>query len=475
VSGARPFVSLWDSAILDKEPVPADSHLRRLAHTSMARRGETAYLGAGRGSASAMRNIAKLLKVFLTLLVTVSLVTCISNNTPSCVLLGSNGTVRSIFRAAATSGCPTSGGGGGSSCSSTLTPTEVLFSQSSTGAITTLAINTGGNALALMCTTATAVLGQIVVANANGSPNYLYAMKLTAGSDSTTGTATINGFAIGHVAPVTLTPLSPTSFTISGTNFFSGTSVLQADPLGNFLTLTDEGASLVHVLLISSNGTLSEAPGSPFPAANALFTAVGPGEGFLYVSDNSDGEIFIFQIDLSSLTDVLTPIVNSPFQVPAPNSSNAPITMLLSPLQNFLYTANNQSISFYTINGDGSLSLAAGSPVTPAPLFNPQFLAMDSTGTYLYVTGTSTEGVLGYTMNQSTGGLTLIPGSPFASGTTSNISAVEADPSLAVLYLVINGVINPYTIGTATGGVLTAPTVTPTFTASTNIAIASVQ
>jgi 6-phosphogluconolactonase (cycloisomerase 2 family) len=427
-----------------------------------------------------MRTIAKYLKVFAVFLVTLSLVTC--SGAPSCTLEGSNPTAVGagrFLRAAAASGCPTGGGGGGNNtCSATLTPTEVLFSQSATGSINTLAINTGGNALALMCTTATANSGQIAVANVTATgANYLYV--LTPPTKAGANTVIINGFAIGHVAPVALTPVSNPggSITITGAGFFTGFFELQADPFGQFLTLTDTSKSVVHVLLINSTtGALSVAPGSPFPAANALFTAAGTTNGveYLYVSDNFDAQIRIFSVNVTSPTKVLTEILlNSPFLVHGGQSVNSPITMLVSPNGNFLYTANDQSISIYTIQIDGSLT-APLSPVTPAPLFNPQFLAVDNTGSFLYVSGTGTEGVLGFAI-LANGSLSAINGgTPFATGTTG-VTDMVADPSLAVLYLVINGVINPYNIQTNSGGGLTLPTVTPTFVASTNLAIANVQ
>lgn len=374
--------------------------------------------------------------------------------------------------AATTTGCPvaTGGGGGNGTCSSTLTPADVLFGQASTGAITTLAIGTGATSLQLMCTTANTGLGLIVVADVLATnKNYLYSLSNIT-HVGTTGSVTISGFAIGHVAPVTLTPLS-TSFTITGTNFFDGFFAVQADPSGRFLTVTDTTASLVHVLLISAvDGTLSEAAGSPFPAANALFTAVGTTGQFLYVTDQSDGQIFIFGINLAA-NPVLTAIVNSPFVAPTPLSVNAPISMQVNLAGTFMYTANSQSISVLAIGVDGSLT-STGAPITFTPTFNPQLFAMDPTGSFLYVLGSGTEGVVGYTIDNGTGGLTLIAGSAFASGLS--VSDILMNPVGGQLYLLISGKINVYTI-TSGSGVLVPPTGTAQFASSSNLATAFVQ
>jgi len=411
------------------------------------------------------------LQLIALLLGAISLVNC--SNAPSCVRVGAAIPVQAFSRtpdATSANGCPVgSGGGGGGNggCSNTLTPTEVLFSQESTGAIQTLAINTPvGNSLSLMCTTATAGLGQIAVANVSGTTNFLYALKTVA------GTATINGFSIGHAAPVTLTPLA--TFTITGSNIFTGFSALQVDPAGRFLTVTDTAASAVHVLLIDASlGTLTEAAGSPFTVANALFTAVGSAVDVLYVTDNVDGRIFIFSINLTA-SPVLTPIpFNSPFDEPTGVAANFPISMQVNLAGTFLYTANTSSISFYAISPtDGSLSpVSAGSPVTLTPAFNPQQLTMDVTGSFLYVSGTGTEGVLGFTITSGTGNLSIIPGSAFASGTI--VSDMLVNPLGGQMYLLIGSTIDVFTID-PTSGALTAVTSTTHFTSSSNLAAAGV-
>jgi len=423
-----------------------------------------------------MKKTFTILKVFLVLLVAVSLVTC--SQSPSCVLEGSDGISHMHGRVpmdrpeAASSGCGT--GGSGSTCSSTLTPTEVLFDQGTTGAINTLAISTGGN-LALMCTTATPPLGQqLVVANLGGGTEYLYVLQVTAGTATGTGTATITGFTIGQVAPITLTQAG-TALSLSGTGLFQGLFEIQADPSGRFLTLTDFTLGEIHVLLIdSTTGALSVAPGSPFASANALFMAVSSDGTTMYVSDSVDDQIFIYTIDTASLTAVLT--LSTTFVEPTHLAVNAPSFLLVSPGGNFLYTANAQSISFYSIDPTTDLlgGPIAGSPVTPAPTFNPFLMAFDNTDSFLYVTGTGSEGVLGYTFNSATGALTAIGGSPFASGLAGTISDIVPDLTLPVVYLLIDGTIQPYTVGTTTGGALTAPSTAGTFTASGNIVIAGV-
>ncbi|MGA8223004.1 MAG: hypothetical protein WB780_15250 [Candidatus Acidiferrales bacterium] len=361
-----------------------------------------------------------------------------------------------------------------------MTPTEVLFAQASTGDITTLAIPAiAGDALALMCTTATANSGQIVIANViSTGANYLYV--LTPPSKAGPNTVTISSFLIGHTAPVTLTPVG-TPLTVTGAGSFIGTFALQTDPSGLFLTLTDTSKSVVHIFLITqSTGALTtEAPGSPFPAANAFLTAAavnGLGE-FLYVTDNEDGLIFMFSVNVNSATNVLTALAGVSINASGGIAANSPISMLVNSTATLLYTANNLSISIFAISGaDGSLGPAVGlaSPVVPAPAFSPQLLAVDFTNSFLYATGQGTEGVLGYMINGDGSLQVLNGGTPFASGLAGGVTDIVADPTESVIYLLINGVINPYTISTTSLGNLDPPTGTQTFTSSTNIALAGV-
>jgi len=407
------------------------------------------------------------LQVIALFLGAISLVNC--SNAPSCVRASADTLVR--MPAATASGCPVGSGGGGGggngACSNTLTPTDVLFGQTSTGAITTLAINTpAGTNLSLMCTTANAGLGaELAVANViSSSKNFLYALSIQAG--------TIDGLAIGHVAPVTLTAVGP-AFSIWAANGVHTVVEMQADPSGRFLTVTDAAASMVHVLLIDPNlGTLKEAPGSPFTVANALFTAVGTTGEFLYVTDQSDAEIRIFSIDVTSSVQVLTELTAfSPFIEPTGNPSNAPISMQINSAGTFLYTANTASISFYAIDPISGALSGPGSPLSFVPQFNPQLLTMDVTGSFLYALGQGFEGVLGFTMNGN-GSLTLISGTPTAGG--SSVTDMLVNPLGGQMYLLVAGSIDVFTID-PTSGALAPATSTTTFKSSSTFAAAKVQ
>jgi DNA-binding beta-propeller fold protein YncE len=86
----------------------------------------------------------------------------------------------------------------------------------------------------------------------------------------------------------------------------------------------------------------------------------------------------------------------------------------------------------------------------------PQGIAIDPTGSFLYVSNSGDGTVSAYTINATSGALTVVPGSPFtASGTASTITptALAIDPSSQYLYVANGdaGTISVFTITPVTG------------------------
>jgi 6-phosphogluconolactonase (cycloisomerase 2 family) len=417
-----------------------------------------------RGSRLIMAMKRSFLQLIALLLGASSLVNC--SNAPSCVRAGADTPVQVFSRtpAAVTTGCPVgSGGGGGGNggCSNTLTPNEVLLSINATPAIQTLAISTGATPLALMCTTA-ATAGVEIAVSQN---KFAYVLDGT--------TKKISGYVIGHVHPVTLTPIPGQPFSISAV--FSSFFEMRTEPLGRFLFVTDAGVGKVHVFLIDqSTGALAEALNSPFSVPGALFTAVTPSGTFVYVTDPNDGEIFIFTIDVAGQ---LTKTFNSPFVVPSHLTGDFPIDIAMHSSGKFLFTSNFLSVASYVIDpNNGDLVDAPGSPNsttgTLPTAVQPQFLGVDGTGVFLYVTGRSGQGVLGYSIDQISGTLTLISNNSFSS--TTNADAITADPVGGQVFLEISGAINAFPIDPITGSLLT-PAGASKFSTISNMAVANVQ
>ena len=94
------------------------------------------------------------------------------------------------------------------------------------------------------------------------------------------------------------------------------------------------------------------------------------------------------------------------------------------------------SVSSFTINATtGGLSTVAGSPFASGQ--SPYYAASDPAGKFLYVSDPSTPGIFAFSINQTTGALTAIAGSPFQTESGELITALVpvVDPSGQFLYV----------------------------------------
>jgi 6-phosphogluconolactonase (cycloisomerase 2 family) len=207
-------------------------------------------------------------------------------------------------------------------------------------------------------------------------------------------------------------------------------TLLAMDSAGSYLYVGNSGSFNISVFSITSTGatpTLTEVPGSPFPIGMIpINMEVAPSGGFLYVTGAGAQSGFIEVFSLSS--GILTPLNNSPFTTGA-----NPYGLVIAPGGGFLYTANNldDSISEFTINGDGSLSQFANSPFGQ-PYPGPFALLIDKSATYLYVANQASTFVTGYSIG-SNGALTGLTTSPFGAG--SGPSVLATDPGGKYLFV----------------------------------------
>jgi 6-phosphogluconolactonase len=103
----------------------------------------------------------------------------------------------------------------------------------------------------------------------------------------------------------------------------------------------------------------------------------------------------------------------------------------------FVYVTNffGRSVSAYAINDKtGVLTPVPGSPFGTGG--KATFLTVDPTGHFIYVTDFESSidaNVAGFSINRNTGALTSVPGSPFA--TERDPFAVAVDPSGEFVYV----------------------------------------
>lgn len=380
-----------------------------------------------------------------------------------------------LFNPAATTPATCSSTTTTGTCSSTDTPTQVMYSVNSTGAIVAYGIDAPAT-LTLICPTATAALGELVVSN----NKFLYVL------DETSTSPSILGFIIGHGNTGTVTT-NGQSFTFgkAGEVLDQFTNI-EADPTGHLLFVTNFTAGLIHVFVINQGaGRLTEAANSPFlTVSDPAFLAVSSNGLLAYVTDPNNAQIHVF--NLNAITGAMAETTDSPF-IDDGGLANPGVFVAIHPNGNFLYTTDTSSsavtseISAYTILANGDLGGVPGSPFNTLPSgMIPLTFAFDSTGGFLYVIDSKNPGVgvAGFVLDTGTGGTGAltgqVPGSPFALSITTSI---VSDPLGAAVYVsggnTTGGLINIFPI-TAGTGALTPPT-SATLTAASNLVISNVQ
>lgn len=216
-----------------------------------------------------------------------------------------------------------------------------------------------------------------------------------------------------------------------------------------YLVYTDRAR--VGVQSINPNGTLTPILGSPYQAgSNPSNVVVTPDGKFIYVVNQGANSITQYSIATDGTlktiaADMLT--------------GTLPVSIAVDASQKFVAVANQTSgnLSIYKISSTGALSEFSSSPVLTGN--NP--VAVTIHGNYVYAVGPSSIAVIAVdTVNFA---LAVVPGSPFAAGTTGVLSAASAGKQLYALDSTNNSV-EEYTLDVTTG----APTFGVSIAAGSN-------
>ena len=190
---------------------------------------------------------------------------------------------------------------------------------------------------------------------------------------------------------------------------------------------TSNNASL---FTINANGSLNAAINYNV-GTSPRFVIVHPAGRFLYVANHGSANISVLEI--TQATGALTTLASSPFA-----TSANPYSLAFDPQGRFLFVGHESAavaaVSAYTVNAaSGELTQVAGSPFAVAAGSTPVSVHVEPSGNFLYV-GSSQSGANAHTLaiNQSSGALTQIAGSPF--GTINDAISVFAHPSGKFVY-----------------------------------------
>ena len=170
--------------------------------------------------------------------------------------------------------------------------------------------------------------------------------------------------------------------------------------------VANQSSNNVSAYQITSNGGLLAVPGSPFPAGSAPNSVtVVPSGRFAYVANVIPGGVSGYSV---AQNGVVTPVPGSPFAAP---TGTAFVTN--DPSGRFLYALNcgancsgtgSGNIAAYKIDQlTGALTPIAGSPFATGQY--PYSLAIDPTGHFAYVANAGSGNVYSYSINSKTGRL----------------------------------------------------------------------
>jgi len=224
------------------------------------------------------------------------------------------------------------------------------------------------------------------------------------------------------------------------------------------------------------NGSLTPVPGSPFTLDSAsggpntiMIVTAGPGN--LYASE-PNGTIVGYSTSGNAPT---APLPGSPYAAGiAPTQMAFARLPSSSSLAVSLYASDsgdpNGGILAFAIALDGSLSPIAGSPFVTTPNAGPSYLLTDNQ--FLFVSLSNAGQIAGFSIDNATGALTPIPGSPFNAGkgpgTLINGPAANqllvintGDHTVEAFNIATNGVLtpigSPVAVGSANGGIALYP------------------
>lgn len=356
-----------------------------------------------------------------------------------------------------------SGCGSSSSDGSASTPlaTEVLYVKApSVPVIMAYKIDPGSGYLTKIQTVTPPASNNVdsaTILTVSPSGRFLYTDDLH--SDGQTVTFRIDAYSIGPGGELSLVTGSPFGSPPVPTYGYRSIVAFAINPSNTTLYALDNGSNqgIARFAVDSASGALiANANVLPVhPESGFTGLAIEPGGKFLYLSEyfaEAGGSVQgsgISVFSINSNDGSLSAIEASPYVFP---SHSGPEEMVFDPSNRFLYTnlanagSSNDVAGFVRNQTTGALTPIPGSPFESESAPNPQAysLAMHPTGKFLYVNNYNRGSITVFAVDQGTGVLTPIAGSPFPPQyskrntippQTVNGNEMAMDPSGNFLYL----------------------------------------
>lgn len=165
--------------------------------------------------------------------------------------------------------------------------------------------------------------------------------------------------------------------------------------------------------LDSKTGTLKAITGMPIAMMGRRMTFGATGN-YAYVENNSKTPSYV--LSLNAETGLLS-------KLPASNGEFDMGTrgFTLTPLGNFAYALdqnNSDTLMIFSVDPfTGKIKKIFTKPTEASKVgYNPNYITLNEAGTLMYVPDTQGNNVYGFSVNQATGALTKVAGSPFSAG-----------------------------------------------------------
>jgi YVTN family beta-propeller protein len=215
---------------------------------------------------------------------------------------------------------------------------------------------------------------------------------------------TISGFSVSSSGTLTSVPGSP--FTNSG----AGPQAIAIDPRGKFVYVANSQSNSVSTYAIDAGTGVLQNVGSVGTAKLPVALAINPDGKYLYVLDQSSQNISAYGID--SVTGQPSELSGSPYAGAGSSSS-----MIVDPLGERIYLGNTSTIiAFRLFDNRGDIRLLRGSPFSGVS--GAYGLGMDLSNSFLYAANNFANTISGFQVNKTSGVMSLLADSPYAAGTS---------------------------------------------------------
>lgn len=324
----------------------------------------------------------------------------------------------------------------------------------------------------------------IYTANAAGNPSTVSALK----SDSSTGVLTpvsgspyntgmgsvalvkdparshiyvVNDFS-GDISAFSMNATSGALAPLAGsTTVEAGVNAIAIDPLGQFMYVVSGNSANLWIFSIASSGALTQLSGTPIVVSNSGVTSssvlLDPSGKYLYVAASSSSSVLgtVFGFSRDSTTGRLVSLSGFPLSVAGQANHGA-----FDPSGKFLLLTGNNvfgtagGLSVFSLDAStGLLTLASGSPFQVRD--DPAGVAVEASGKFVYVANTADATISAFALDSATGALTPVAGSPFPSGGNGTINGplgIASDTAGKFVYVCsASNDVSAFSINSATG------------------------